>query len=129
LNGTGTEDYFNTSWCPNTLYTHPYYGYARINDDIGWLGRTHVYRFHISDPIYFDKSLKFTIEHGHNNVLTLDLASVAYWYQENARAVPPVPGKEERIPMPFITPAQIHQWRHEWRKSRGGGEDLWGNEQ
>ncbi|MFN8095818.1 MAG: DUF2961 domain-containing protein [Vicinamibacteria bacterium] len=28
LNGTGTEDYFNTSWSPNNLYTH-YYGYAR----------------------------------------------------------------------------------------------------
>jgi len=46
LHGTGTEDYFNTSWCPKTLYSHPYYGYARVND----------------------------------NCMTLDLASVAYWY-------------------------------------------------
>ena len=128
LHGTGTEDYFNTSWCPKSLYSHPYYGYARVNDDIGWLGRTHVYRFHISDPIYFDKSLKFTIEHGHNNVLTLDLASVAYWYQDTARPVPAIAGKEARKPMPFITPAQIHQWRHEWRENKGGDDRLWGNE-
>ena len=128
LNGTGTEDYFNTSWCPNTLFAHPYYGYARVNENFGWLGRTHVYRFHISDPLYFDKSMKFTIEHGHNNVLTLHLASVAYWYQEHASGVPPIAGKEERSPMPFITPAQIHKWRHEWRKSRGEGDHLWGNE-
>ena len=41
----------NTSWSPNSLFQHPYYGYARVSDNIGWLGRTHVYRFHISDPI------------------------------------------------------------------------------
>lgn len=128
MTGTGTEDYFNTSWCPKTLYAHPYYGYARVNNDFGWLGRTHLYRFHISDPIYFDKSLKFTIEHGHNNVLTLDLASVAYWYTEKATAVPAIPDRESRKPKPFITPAQIHKWRHEWRQSRGGGSQLWGNE-
>ena len=128
LHGTGTEDYFNTSWCPKILYSHPYYGYARVNNNIGWLGRTHVYRFHISDPIYFDKSLKFSIEHGHNNVLTLDLASVAYWYQEKASPIPAIPGKELRKPLPEITPAQIHKWRHEWRLNKGGDDKLWGNE-
>ena len=129
LHGTGTEDCFNTSWCPNTLYNHPYYGYARVNDDIGWLGRTHVYRFFISDPIYFDKSLKFTIEHGHNNCLTLDLASVAYWYQQPPLAkMNPIPDKESRKPKPFIGAVEIHKWRHEWRKSKGEGSTLWGNE-
>ncbi|HEY5564123.1 MAG TPA: glycoside hydrolase family 172 protein, partial [Rhodothermia bacterium] len=94
LHGTGTEDYFNTSWSPNTLYSHPYYGYARVNDDVGWLGRTHVYRFHISDPLYFDESLRFTIEHGHDNNLTLDLSTVAYWYQlDPHKALPPIPDR------------------------------------
>jgi len=129
LHGTGTEDYFNTSWCPDTLFSHPYYGYARVNDDIGWLGRTHVYRFHIADPIHFDQSLRFTIEHGHNDNLTLDLASVAYWYQrEPHRAYPAVPSRESRAPMPFITPSDIHRWRQEWRKAMGNGLQLWGNE-
>ena len=36
LLGTGTEDFFNTSWCPKTLFNHPYYGYARVNNDNGW---------------------------------------------------------------------------------------------
>jgi len=129
LNGTGTEDYFNTAWCPKSLFTHPYYGYARVNDDIGWLGRTHVYRFHIADPIYFDKSFKFTIEHGHNNCLTLDLASVAYWYQ----ALPltkmhPIPEKTSRLSKEFITLSHIHAWRHEWRKAKGNNRRLWGTE-
>ena len=129
LNGTGTEDYFNTAWVPSSLFEHPYYGYARVNDDIGELGRTHVYRFHIADPIYFDKSLKFTIEHGHNNVLTLDLASVAYWYQNEAARIPAIADKEARKPMPFIGKRDIHKWRHEWRKSRGSDTSLWGNEE
>ncbi|MBN1465637.1 DUF2961 domain-containing protein [candidate division KSB1 bacterium] len=129
LHGTGTEDYFNTSWCPKTLFSHPYYGYARVNDDIGWMGRTHVYRFHIADPIYFDRSLRVTIEHGHNNCLTLDLASVAYWYQQPPlSALPPIPGKEERVLQGFNETWQIHQWRQEWRKAKGGGSQLWGNE-
>jgi len=88
LQGTGTEDYFNASWGPKTVLSDPCYGYARVNNDVGWLGRTHAYRFHISDPIYFDSSLKFTIEHGHNNNLTLDMATVAYWYQTGTQAIP-----------------------------------------
>ncbi len=127
LNGTGTEDYFNTAWCPKTAFSNPYYGYPRVNNDIGWLGRTHLYRFHITDPLYFNKAFKFTIEHGHNNVLTLDLASVAYWYQDMATAVPPIPDVEARKPMPLITIGDIHRWRNEWRKSKGNDPKLWGN--
>lgn len=41
LHGTGTEDFFNGSWCPNELYSHPYFGYARITDNSdGWAART-----------------------------------------------------------------------------------------
>lgn len=129
LHGTGTEDYFNTSWCPDTLFAHPYYGYARVNDDIGWLGRTHVYRFHISDPLYFDKSFRFTIEHGHNNNLTLAMATVAYWYQTGShKPFPPLPDRATRAPMPLIGPVEIHRWRQEWRKNMGNDPRLWGNE-
>ncbi|HET6567628.1 MAG TPA: glycoside hydrolase family 172 protein [Rhodothermales bacterium] len=129
LHGTGTEDYFNTSWSPNEPFSHPYYGYARLNNDVGWLGRTHVYRFNITDPIYFDKSLRFTIEHGHNNNLTLDLASVAYWYQtEPHKVFPPLPDRAGRKPMPFIGPVELHRWRDAWRKAMGSDPNLWGNE-
>jgi hypothetical protein len=126
--GTGTEDYFNTSWCPKELFQHPYFGYPRVNNETGWLGRTHLYRFHITDPIYFDKSCRYTIEHGHNNCLTLDLASVAYWYQEKASPLPKSVSKEERKPKPFIGPSELHLWRDAWRKDKGNNEKLWGNE-
>lgn len=126
--GTGTEDFFNTSWCPKETFSHPYFGYPRVNNDIGWLGRTHVYRFFINDPVFFDKSLKATIEHGHNNNLTLDLASVAYWYQDKANMLPKAPTKEERRLKPMINSTDIHKWRHEWRKNKGNSSTLWGNE-
>jgi hypothetical protein len=130
LHGTGTEDYFNTSWSPKALFSHPFYGYGRVNDDLGWLGRTHVYRFHITDPIYFQTSLRFSIEHGHNNNLTLDMATVAYWYQsEPHKQFPPLVDREGRKPKPFIGVVDIHRWRHEWRKNSGSGKQLWGNEQ
>ena len=128
LLGTGTEDFFNTSWCPKTIFSHPYYGYARVNYDNGWLGRTHVYRFFISDPIFFEKSLKGTIEHGHNNNLTLDLSSVVYWYQSEASMLPAAPSKADRQPKSFIRDQDMHRWRHEWRKNMGNGSKLWGNE-
>ncbi len=129
LHGTGTEDYFNTSWSPNTPFSHPFYGYGRVNQDVGWLGRTHVYRFHITDPVYFNRSLRFSIEHGHNNNLTLDLATVAYWYQtEPHKKFPPLVSRAERAPRPFIGVVEMHRWRHEWRKNKGAGAKLWGNE-
>lgn len=128
INGTGTEDYYNMSWCPQEVHMHLYFGLARVNKNIGWLGRTHAYRFHIPDPIYFEKSLKFTIESGHGNVLTLDLATVAYWYMDAATGVPPIPDKDARKLMPMIDKMEIHRWRDAWRKQLGGGSKLWGNE-
>ena len=129
LIGTGTEDFFNTAWCPKDPFSHPYFGYPRVNNDIGWLGRTHVYRFFIDDPIYFEKSLRATIEHGHNNCLTLDMATVAYWYQSEACALPAAPTKEERAIKPLINNVDIMKWRHEWRKNHAYDPKLWGNEQ
>jgi hypothetical protein len=134
LHGTGTEDYFNTSWCPKESFMTPYFGYPRVNTTdkswaTGWQGRTHVYRFNIVDPIYFDRSLKFTIEHGHNNVLILDLASVAYWYQSEAGKIPGLQSKAERQPMPVTNNVDIHKWREAWRRANGNGMKLWGNEQ
>ena len=107
---------------------HPYYGYPRVNGTLGWLGRTHVYRFHVEDPIYFDKSVRFSIEHGHNNCLTLDLASVAYWYLDKPAGVAPIPSKEERKFKREISSVDIHKWRDAWREANGNDPQLWGNE-
>ena len=128
LHGTGTEDYFNSCWSPNEKYSHPYFGYARTPSNIRWLGRTHVYRFHIEDPVYFSKSLHFTIEHGHNNYLALELASVAYWYLDKPSKLKPIPNKKARELKPVINFLDIHRWRHEWRKNFDSDSLKWGNE-
>jgi hypothetical protein len=132
--GTGTEDYFNQSWCPDEHYLHPYFGTARApgreNDSprFGWLGRTHCYRFHLEDPVRFKKSLRASIEHGHANCLTLHLASVAYWYQTlPGKPFPPLPAAQDRQPLPDVSVVDVHRQREAWRHSRGGG-NLWGNE-
>jgi len=129
LHGTGTEDFFNSSWCPNEVYLHPYFGYARVPNKLGWMGRTHCYRFLLEDPVYFEKSLRASIEHGHDNALTLDLSTVAYWYQaEPHKPFPAIPNREGRANLPDLSFVDVHRWRHEWRKALGGGATLWGHE-
>lgn len=65
---------------------------------------------------------------GHNNNLTLDLGTVAYWYQDTPEILPSAPSKELRQPKPLINERDIHRWRHEWRMSKGNKSKLWGNE-
>jgi len=128
LHGTGTEDYFNSSWCPKEVFLHPFFGYPRINSGMGWLGRTHCYRFHIQEPIIFKKSLHGSIEHGHADNMTLELATVAYWYQKEPHKVfPALAPAEQRKPRPEIGVMEIHRWRDAWRQKMGGGV-LWGDE-
>lgn len=83
LHGTGTEDYFNTAFCPRTEYCAPYHGVHHYsgNKDWNWKGKNSMYRYHIEDPIRFRESIRVTIEHGHANKLTNDYSSTAYWYQ------------------------------------------------
>jgi hypothetical protein len=80
LHGTGTEDYFNTAWCPSEAYSAPYHGIT-LPGGPNWSGEISLYRFHIEDPITFERSIRVTIEHGHANKRSDDWSSVAYWYQ------------------------------------------------
>ncbi|MBN2218016.1 MAG: DUF2961 domain-containing protein [Pirellulales bacterium] len=92
--GTGTEDYFLSAWGLQTTST-PYFG-TPFFDQWGIVGgHTSAYRWHIHDPIVFNKSLKVTIEHwgwistDENpnqkqdswNERQDDFSSVAFWYQ------------------------------------------------
>lgn len=84
LHGTGTEDYFNTAFCPTKEFCTPSHGltvYSGEEAGFTWGGKNSMYRLHINDPIHFEKSIKVTIEHGHANKLSNDYSSTAYWYQ------------------------------------------------
>jgi hypothetical protein len=103
MHGTGTEDYFNMAFCPQTEYCAPYHGLTLYsgNSDWPWKGKNSMYRFHVEDPIRFEKSVRVTIEHGHANKLCNDYSSTAYWYQlEPHRPFEPLPGVESRLPRP-----------------------------
>jgi len=106
--GTGTEDYFCGSYGfadPGgggyQEFTTPFVGMPQVMkaDDGPWFS---LYRWHIMDPIRFEKDLKVTIQalgwqsEGRYLPLRDDLSSVAYWYQTEPHAkFPELPGKEE----------------------------------
>ncbi|MHC4565038.1 MAG: glycoside hydrolase family 172 protein [Planctomycetota bacterium] len=92
--GTGTEDYFLSAWGLKTTST-PYFGTPYF-DQWGIVGgHTSAYRWHVSDPIVFNKGIKVTFEHygwiavDENpdykaiswNEREDDYSSVAFWYQ------------------------------------------------
>ncbi|MFN3653091.1 MAG: glycoside hydrolase family 172 protein [Armatimonadota bacterium] len=92
--GTGTEDYFLSAWGLKTTST-PFFGVPYF-DQWGILGgHTSAYRWHVADPLVFNKGLKVTFEHSgwispdENpeyrstswNEREDDFSSVAFWYQ------------------------------------------------
>ena len=104
LHGTGTEDYFNTAWCPQQEIQTPYHGIV-MGGGPNWSGKISTYRYHIVDPIIFRKSIRVTIEHGHNNHRSDDISSTAYWYQtEPHKPVAQIRPVAERLPLPDVLP-------------------------
>jgi hypothetical protein len=104
--GTGTEEIFGGGACPNREYTGPYTGFVAIQEQGGntWRGQNSMYRWFVHDPIRFQKSIRWTLEHGHANNFENDYSSVAYWYQtEPHHPFPPLP--EDRLPSGGIVAA------------------------
>lgn len=110
--GTGTEDYFLSAWGLKSGVNTPYFGTVYF-DQWGIVGgHTSAFRWHLADPIVFEKKIKVTIEHygwispdenkerrPHSwNEREDDFSSVAYWYQTgiptNRTETPPA---EERV--------------------------------
>lgn len=109
LKGTGSEDYFTDAW--GLHVTHGLYAGVTVADGTGLGSRMTGYRWHVLDPIPFEKSLRFDIEHlgwtfnpdgsiksafGVRNDL---MSSVSFWYQDGiATGLPPVPYGSARLP-------------------------------
>jgi hypothetical protein len=104
INGTGTEDYYNGAWNFGGItaaqpfsYLHNGAPYIVDAERIG--GRYCLYRWHLEDPITFEKSIKVGIEHGHANHRSDSFFSTAYWYQTEPHArFSPLPAAADRIP-------------------------------
>ncbi|MCG3127260.1 MAG: hypothetical protein CHACPFDD_02118 [Phycisphaerae bacterium] len=93
--GTGTEDYVLCAWGLDRC-SFPYYGVPFLDGDWGDVGtRVCAYRWHLADPVRFNKSLRVEIEHwgwisadesASGKVAGFverqdDMATVAFWYQ------------------------------------------------
>ena len=119
INGTGTEDYFcgaydfdtqkkNKAGVEKSEYTEfsgPYTGLPQVIRGDGHYDiaqRFGLYRWHIMDPIRFDKDLKVTIQdlgwHNDGRYMPLqdDIASTVFWYQtEPHNPFPKLPAKDQ----------------------------------
>ena len=112
--GTGTEDYFCGSYGfqkPGTddylEFSTPYAGMPQVilSEKQPRFG---LYRWHVMDPIRFEKDLRVTIQAlgwqsgGRYLPLQDDLSSVAYWYQtEPHNAYPKLPEKKDLL---YVSP-------------------------
>ena len=107
--GTGTEDYFGGAWGfygqsqHEERYSTPFLGLPLVEHVPHKVPKFGMYRWHIMDPIRFEKDLKVTIQalgwypNGKFQPLEDDISSVAYWYQtEPHQAHPPMPGVDAR---------------------------------
>ena len=98
FNGTGSEDYFCDAWGMRESQSL-FYGCPLQEPGYDPGDKATVYRFHISDPIPFQKSIRVSIEHGHANNRSDYLSSVAYWYQtEPHKRFADMPKIDERLP-------------------------------
>lgn len=111
--GTGTEDYFLGANCfanerewKYFEYTTPHAGMPLVVRPDGSIfnsmTRFSMYRWHITDPIYFHKNLKITVQAlGWDNdekfrPLMDDLSTVAFWYQDSiCKNFPKLPSAQE----------------------------------
>lgn len=127
INGTGTEDYFNHAWGMQRNNA-PFFG-TILHEGDNTEGIHTAYRFHVTDPVRFEKSIKVTIEHGHANHLSDDWSTTAYWYQTMPTKKPltilPV---EKRIPVtasiPEIEQPSV-QLNDEMKAAREAYEKRW----
>lgn len=97
LHGTGTEDFFNIAWGFQEQFSSPFFGVTMTGND-NESGKISAYRFHILDPIRFQKSIRVTLEHGHANRRSDDYSSTAYWYQSEPHKSFGILPVEERLP-------------------------------
>lgn len=96
LHGTGMEDYFGHAW---GMQHNAYLFNGTIVHEADVPGFHHSYRFHLVDPIRFQKRIKVTFEHGHGNHLSDEWSSTAYWYQTLPSPQLTIPEVDDRLPL------------------------------
>ncbi len=94
IHGTGTEDYFNCGWYaldgrldrPSTYAVHGFPVYRKRGES--W--QVAAYRWHLSDPVPFARTIEAGIEHGGENNVAADYRAAVIWYFERPGPLHPV---------------------------------------
>ena len=102
IHGTGGEDYLGQGWMMQKN-SYPFCGSIIHEDDVPQNQVS--YRWHLVDPVRFEKRIKVTLEHGHANHLSDDWASTAYWYQTLPGPKLEIPDVEKRLVRRPILPS------------------------
>jgi hypothetical protein len=133
IEGTGTEDYFNDAWTLRES-SAPYFG-VTIAQGTGLGSRMSAYRWHVPDPVPFESSLRFNIEHagwtyradgsvrsGFEERKDL-FSSVAFWYQDGIAAdQPDLPYGPARLPHGNARQIEVEQSIAKVRTEKGKAE-------
>ena len=111
LFGTGSEDYYNYSWSSPDIFTFAYCGQPR-NDGPGNRGFVTNYRWHILDPLPFERSIGFYMElYSHERTPGFSYARVGYHYgrpglTDDHSAIMPQDVRELRLPDGWVPAAR-----------------------
>jgi hypothetical protein len=86
IHGTGTEDYFNCGWYAlqgrlDRPATYAVYGFP-VYRNRGETWQAAAYRWHLSDPVPFARTIEAGIEHGGDNTVAADYRAAVSWYSE-----------------------------------------------
>jgi len=130
IEGTGTEDYFNDAW--SLREAQGAYTGVPIAEGTGLGSRMSAYRWHLPDPVPFQRSLQFEIEHagwtyeadgrvrsGFEERADL-FSSVAYWYQVGvAEGLTAAPFGSARLPHGNARQIEVEQALQDVRAEKG----------
>jgi hypothetical protein len=130
IEGTGSEDYFNDAWGLH-VNDSPYYG-VTVAEGTGLGSRMTAYRWHLVDPVPFQKTLKVEIEHkgwtfnadgsvksGFGERVDL-MSSVAFWYQDGiALDQPALPYGSARLPQGNALQIEVENALSEIKAEKG----------
>ncbi len=111
LFGTGSEDYYNYSWSSPDIFTFPYCGQPR-NDGPGNRGFVTNYRWHVLDPLPFDRGIGFYLElYSHERTAGFSYARIGYHYgrpgmTDDHTAIMPGDLRELRLPDGWVPQAR-----------------------
>ncbi len=146
LRGTGSEDYFCDAW-GFRKFDGPYYG-VPVWDNFKEMGRITAYRWHLTDSVSFERSLRVEIEHkgvtfnedgsvksGFEERAD-DFSSVAFWYQvEPHKPFEPLPPAYDRLYVDYANLVEGESLVEQAKASEGpvltqdgswsGGKQFW----